>query len=120
MPLFAEEGGELRPLVSRWVDAGGVVGAGVQQDDASFAGGLDGGDHAGKVEPFRLWGEVWVGFDGKMDVCEDLIVVGPGRRREVDWLRVWARVEFGEEEATQMHGAGAGDGLQAYDLVKRR
>lgn len=90
---------DLFPLVPGRVDACGVMGAGVQEDDAPFWRGGDGGEHASEVEAFCLRGEVGVGFDGEVDVGEDLVVVRPGRRGEVDWLRGGAGVEFGEEEA---------------------
>ena len=37
---------------------------------------------------------------------------------EVDGLGGGAGIEFREEESTEMDGAGAGDSLQAADLVK--
>ena len=50
-----------------------------------------------------------------MDVCEDLVVVCPCWVGEVDGLVLGAGVEFGEEEATEVDCAGAGDGLEADD-----
>lgn len=68
LALLTQEVGELSPLVAGGVDASGVVGAGVQENDASFRGGLNGRGHAIEVEAFGLRGEVRVGFDGKVDV----------------------------------------------------
>ena len=104
------------PLGVGEVDAGGVVGAGVQEDDAAFRGGFDGGAHAVVVEAFGLRGEVGVGFYGEVDVGEDLVVVGPCWGGEVDGLVIGAEVEFGEEEAAEVDGASAGDGLEGGDL----
>ncbi len=114
--LGADDFGDVGPLGAGGVDAGGVVRAGVQEDDAAFGGGVDGRAHAVVVEAFGLRGEVGVGFDGQVDVGEDLVVVGPGRGGEVDGLVVGADVEFGEEETAEVDGAGAGDGLEGGDL----
>ena len=78
--------GEFYPLFTGGVDACGIVGAGVQEDNASFGGLFDGGAHAGEVEAFGGSGEVGVGFYGEMDVAEDLVVVGPCWGGEVDGL----------------------------------
>ena len=78
--------GDFYPLIAGGVDACRVVGTGVEEDYASFGGFLDGGAHAGEVEAFGGRGEVGVGFYGELDVAEDLVVVGPCRRGEVDRL----------------------------------
>lgn len=114
--LGADDLGDVGPLGAGGVDAGGVVGAGVQEDDAAFGGGVDGGAHAFVVKTFGLWGEVGVGFNGQVDVREDLVVVGPCWGGEVDGLIVGTEVEFGEEETAEVDGAGAGDGLEGGDL----
>ena len=85
--------GEFDPLIAGGVDACGVVGAGVEEDDASFGGLVDGGAHAGEVEAFGGGGEVGVGFYGEVDVAEDLVVVGPCWGGEVDGLGGGAGVE---------------------------
>jgi hypothetical protein len=90
------------------------VGAGVEEDYGAFRGGLEGREHAVDVEALGFGGEVRVGFNGEVDVCEDLVVVGPSWGGEVDGLVGGAGVEFGEEYATQVDGAGAGDGLEGY------
>ena len=78
--------GELHPLIAGGVDACRVVGAGVEEDYASFGGFFDGGAHAGEVEGFGGRGEVGVDFYGEVDVAEDLVVVGPCWGGEVDGL----------------------------------
>ena len=107
----ADSGGDGAPLVLGRVDARGVVGAGVEEDDGALWGGFDGGDHAVEVEAFGLGGEVGVRFYRELDVGEDLVVVGPGRGRHVDcWS--WFGEEFGEEGSAEMDSAGARDGLE--------
>ena len=113
---LADDFGELDPLVAGGIDAGGVVGAGMQENDATFGGLVDGGAHAVEVEPLGLGGEVGVGFYGEADVGEYLVVVGPCGGGEVDGLVGGAGVEAGEEDGAEVDGASAGDGLQAYDL----
>lgn len=119
MVAGAEDGGQVFPLVAGGVDAGGVVGTGVEEDDAAVGSVLEGGAHAVEVETFGLGGEVGVGLDGQVDVGEDLVVVGPGWVGEVDGLVVGARVEPGEEEGSEVDGTGAGDGLETGDLYRR-
>lgn len=76
--------GDLCPLLFCGVDAGGVVRAGVQEDDAAGGGGVEGGEHAGEVEGFGGRGEVGIGLDGEVDVGEDLVVVCPCWVGDVD------------------------------------
>ena len=76
------------PLVAGGVDACGVVGAGVEEDDAAFGGLVDGERMPSKSRPLVLAGEVGVVFDGEVDVAEDLVVVGPCWGGEVDVLGV--------------------------------
>ena len=52
--------GDLFPLVAGGVHAGGVVRAGVQEDDAAGGRGGEGGKHAAEVEGFGRGVEVWV------------------------------------------------------------
>ncbi len=44
-------------------------------------------------------------------------MIGPCWRREVDRLIVGADVELGQEKATEMVGASAGDGLKRGNLL---
>lgn len=99
------DGCDLFPLVLGGIDAGGVVGAGVEEDDGAGGRCLQRMEHAVEVEAFCLLVEVGVGGDFEADVGEDLVVVGPCWIGEVDGGFVG--VEFGEEEAAQMDGAGS-------------
>ena len=112
----AHDGGDLFPLVLGEVDAGGVVRAGVEEDDGAGGGGVEGAEHAGEVEAFGLGVEVGVVGEGEADVGEDLVVVGPGRVGEVELGAGSLGVEFGEEEGAEVDGAGAGDGLEGAYL----
>lgn len=107
--LLAHDGSNLLPLLLSRVNTRGIVGAGVEENDGSIGGGLDGGLHALKVQTLGLLGEVGVLGNGEADIGEDLVVVGPGWVGEVDGAV--ALVELGEEESAEMDGAGAGDGL---------
>lgn len=54
-----------------------------------------------------------------MDVCEDLVVVGPGGTGEVDrGIVVGLGVELLEEESTKMNSTSTRDGLEGGDLVE--
>ena len=95
MTSLSYDGGNLLPLVLCGVHACGVVCAGVQKDDGALGSGADGGEHAVEVETLGGGGEVGVGFYGQGDVAEDLVVVGPCGRTEVDGLGLWPGIEFG-------------------------
>lgn len=116
--LSGDQFGELGPLGVGEVNTGGVVGTGVQKDDASFGSLLDGGKHAGEVKAFGLRGEIGVGFHREVHVGKDLIVVGPCRGGEVDGLVRGTRIELGEEKSAQVDSTGAGNGLEACDLAR--
>ena len=98
---------DLLPLLLRGVHAGGVVCAGMQQDDGTGRRCLQRTDHAIKVEALGLGGEVWVRGNGETNVGEDLVVIGPGRVGQVDGRLGLRRVEFGEEKTAQVNGASA-------------
>jgi hypothetical protein len=100
---------DLAPLGLGRVDTGGVVGAGVEQDDALLGGGLDVGDQTLEVEADGLLVVVAVLSDLETGIREDGLVVGPARVGEVDLLG--AGVELLEERASNAEGTGAGDGL---------
>lgn len=108
--------GDLFPLGLRGVDAGGVVGAGVEEDDAAGGSGGEGGEHGGEIEHFCRRVEVGVVGEGEGDVGEYLVVIGPGGGRDIDGLVGGAGEEFAEEEGAEVDGAGAGDGLQGCYL----
>lgn len=103
MRLLLQQNGQLLPLVLCRVDAGGVVCAGMHQDDAAVWGVGDGLLHAGEVEALRLGGEVRVGCDGEGDIGEDLVVVGP--RRVADVGRRGTGEEAFEKESSEMDGS---------------
>lgn len=120
VPCLTHGGGDLLPLVLGWVDTGGVVSAGVEKDDGAPRCGAEGIEHAGDVEAPGGRREVGVGGSAEVDVGEDLCVVGPGGGGEVDcWFRLGG-VEFGQEEAAEMDGTGAGDCLEGDDLESVR
>lgn len=116
MVALAHDDGDVLPLGLGQIDTGGVVGADVQEDDGAGGSIAQGGEHAGEVEAFGLRVEVGVVGEGEVDVGEDLVVVGPGWVGEVDGGFRVGGVEFGEEESAQVHGTGAGDGLEGAYL----
>lgn len=67
----------LPPLSLGGVDAGGVVSAGVEEEDASLGGGLDVGQHALEVETDGALVVVSVLLHLEAGVLEDGSVVGP-------------------------------------------
>lgn len=75
--LGLDDVGDLAPLLGGRVDTGGVVSAGVEEEDGALGGGLDVGDHALKVEADGLGVVVAVLVDGETRVVEDGAVVGP-------------------------------------------
>ena len=100
---------DLLPLLGGRVDAGGVVGAGVEQEDAALGGLVDVGEHALKVQADGVLVVVGVLLDLQARVLENGAVVGPRRVRDVDGLG--AGEVAGEEGAADAQGARAGDGL---------
>jgi hypothetical protein len=111
----AHDGGNLSPLGLCWIDSSGVVGAGVQEDYAATWCGLDGGKHALEVKTLGFGAVVGVCLNGEVYIGEDLVVVGPGWRGEVDGRRGFGE-EFGEEEAAEVDCASTGDGLERDGL----
>ena len=107
--------GDLHPLLLSRVDTGGVVGAGVEQDNAALGHGLDVGDHAIEVEANGVLVVVPVLLDLEARVLEDSGVVRPRGVGDVDGLRV--RVVALEEGAADAKGTGTGDGLGDGDAV---
>jgi hypothetical protein len=65
------------PLLLGRVDTGGVMCAGVEQEDAALGGGLDVGQHAVEVEPDGLLVVVAILLDVEAGIVEDGLVVGP-------------------------------------------
>jgi hypothetical protein len=111
----AHDGGDLAPLGLCWVDSSGIVGASVQEDYAATRCRLDGGKHALKVKTLGFGAEVGVCLDGEVNIGEDLVVVGPCWRGEVDGRRGFGE-EFGEEEAAEVDCTSTGDGLERDGL----
>lgn len=108
--------GDLLPLVLCRVYARGVVSAGVQEDDGATRGGADAGQHAIDVKALCLGGEVGICCRLEPDVCEDLLVVGPCWRGEIDGRPRLGWIEFRKKQTAQMDRAGAGDRLQGINL----
>ena len=107
--------GDLHPLLLSRVDTGGVVGAGVEQDNAALGHGLDVGDHAIEVQANSVLVVVPVLLDLEAGVLEDGGVVRPRGSGDIDGLRV--RVVALEEGAADAKGTGTGDGLGDGDAV---
>lgn len=84
--LLLHDGGNLLPLLSGRIDAGGVVSTSVQEEDASLGGGLDVSNHALKVEADSIFVVVAVLLNLEARVTENGLVVGPRRSRDVDLL----------------------------------
>jgi hypothetical protein len=107
--LALHERGNLLPLVLGRVDTCGVVCASVKQDDTAFWSLLYRLDHTLEVKTLGLSREVWVVLDGKLDIGEDLVVVGPCRVGNVDGLGLGGRgvVELGQESGAQVDSASA-------------
>lgn len=110
---------DLLPLFLCRINACGVVCASVEEDNASFRCRFECADQAVKVKTLGLLAEVWVVLDGEVDVGEDLVVVCPCWRAEVDRLgfRCGGVVELLEEETTKVVGTSAGDGLEGGDTL---
>jgi hypothetical protein len=107
--LALHERGNLLPLVLSRVNTCGVVCASVQQDNTAFRSLLYRLDHTLEVKTLGLSREVWVVLDGKLDIGEDLVVVGPCRVGNVDGLGLGGRgvVELGQESGAQVDSASA-------------
>lgn len=75
------------PLLLVWVETGGVMSAGMEEDDVSLLGlGFEGRHHAFEVEGASGGLVVWVGLPGDASKLPDGQVVGPGRVGEPDVL----------------------------------
>lgn len=107
--------GDLDPLLLGRVNAGGVVGASMEQDNAALGHGLDVGDHAIEVEANGVLVVVAVLLDLQAGVLEDSIVVRPRGVGDVDGL--CAGVVTLEEGATNAQSTGARDGLSDGDAT---
>lgn len=112
---FTHDNSDLLPLFLCRVDTSGVVGTRMQKDDGTGRCSAQSSNHAIKIETLGFGREIRVLSKGKADIGEDLVVVGPGWVGQVD--RRTVGMETSEEEATQMDGARAGDGLERADAV---
>jgi len=92
---LTHHGGDLLPLVLRWVDAGGIVGTGVQHDDGSCGRRPQRLQHAIEVEALGRGRKVGVLGQLQADIGKDLIVIGPCGIGDVDGRLLG--VELGEE-----------------------
>lgn len=113
--LLLHDIANLAPLSLGGVNTGGVVGTGVQEDDALLGGGLDVGDQTLEVKTNGLLVVVAVLSDLEAGVREDSLVVGPTGVGKVDLLR--AGVELLQERTTDTEGTGTGDGLGDDETV---
>ena len=116
--LLLDDVADLLPLLLGRVDAGGVVGAGVEEEDAALRGSLDVCEHTSEVKTDSVLVVVAVLFDGEAGIAEDGLVVGPGGGGDVDLLV--AGVEALEEGGANAEGAGARNGLGDGDAVEGR
>lgn len=79
--------------------------AAVEENDTTFGGRGNGRDHAVKIEHLGLGAEIGIGFDGEADIAEDLVVICPRRRGQIDCRgRLWKKL--GEKSTTKMDGTG--------------
>jgi hypothetical protein len=113
--LLLHDVANLAPLVLGRVNAGGVVSASVEQDDAVGGSGLEVGNQALKVETNGVLVVVTVLLDFESRVLEDCIVVGPARGGQIDLLRVG--IEALEESTANAQSAGTRDGLGDDEAV---
>lgn len=112
----ADELGELGPLGAGKIHPGWIMGTGMEQYDAARLSLLDGGTHAREVKAFCFRRKIGVRLRRKLDVGEDLVMIGPCGVGEINCLvrRPW--IEFRKEESTKMKGTRTGDGLDARYL----
>lgn len=76
MTSFYENLGDFGPLRSGRIDTGGIVGAGVEEDNGLRRGGSEEGEVGGETESDRGWIVVGVFYRCTTDVGEDRFVVG--------------------------------------------
>lgn len=114
--LLLHDLGNIGPLFPGRVDTCGVVGAGVEDDDAAFWRVVKGGREAVKVE--TAGGGMVIGVRGCREgsVLKDLLVVGPGGVGKENGLVLWARKELLEEACTGVERTGSGDSLDRSNL----
>lgn len=103
------------PLLLVGVKAGGIVCAGVEEDDVALLRlGLQGGHHAVEVEGAGRGVVVRVGLAGYASEFPDGHVVGPGRVGEPDGLGLHVGCQ---EQGSEVVCAGACDGLDGANAT---
>lgn len=111
--LLLTEVSDCSPLIAVGIEAGRIVGAGVQEDHiAGLSFGLEGSHHAIEVQGAIGRVIVRVGLDIDTREFPDGHMVGPGRIGQPDVL--WLRMSL-EEQSADVVGAGAGDSLHRGD-----
>lgn len=113
--LLLDDLADLSPLVLSRVDTGGIVSAGMEQDDAVVGDGLEIGDQALKVKTNGVLVVVLVWLHLQSGVKEDGFVVCPRRGGDIDGLVM--RVMALEEGTTYSQSTSAGDGLGDGDTI---
>lgn len=106
--LLLEDLSNGSPLLWGGINTGGVVGAGVQENDRAVVGVAEVLDEAVKVQGNVLLVVVSVGNGLDASLAEDSLVVGPGGVREEDLL---LGEELGNELSADTESTGTGDGL---------
>lgn len=112
LPLFHDLG-DFAPFVLGGVDAGGVVGADMQQDDVAGLGFVEDVDEFVDDGSVGFWVVVWVLDYGQARALYDVVVVRPGGVRHVDC----GGDPFVKELEADAEGAGAGERLHGYDAA---
>jgi len=114
---LAGEAGHFLPLLGRQVGPGGVVAAGVQDDDIAGGNALERFEQGVRAQLHGAGVEVGVGLDGEAGGLEDALVVGPGRVAEPDGR---LGEVAGGEVGGQAEGGGAARGLEGGDAAVER
>lgn len=77
VPLLLDDTGHLLPLLRGRVDAGRIVGTGVEEEDTAQRRSLEVSHHALKIKADRVLVVVAILLDFEAGVGEDGFVVGP-------------------------------------------
>ena len=101
------------PLLLGKIDAGGVMAARVQHHDRAGGETLEGGTHAGEIEPVGVRVVVRIALHGKARGLEELAVVFPARLADPD-RRVG--VDALQEVGADPQPAGAAQRLNGHDI----
>lgn len=82
----ADELRELGPLGSGEINPRWIMGTGMQQYDAARLSLLNCGTHASEIQAFCFRGKIGVRLRREIDIGEDLVMIGPCGRGEIDCL----------------------------------